>query len=243
MIMELNHLLDGIKMDKLNILIVEDESIVALEIKRALIYLKYNVVDIAKNYDIAISFINKYKIDVVLMDICLKNSKKDGIDTAIDIQKIKNIPIIYLTAYSDELTLSRAIITDPISYLIKPFKREELKSTIMLAEYKLTKTNKKQLHQNCYNLGLGYCYNLKDEILYFEDLFIRLSKNETKLLNILVEGRGTIVPYSTIEYFIWPDGIVSESTLRTLIYRLRGKLDFKLIETISPIGCKLSLKS
>lgn len=229
-------------MHKLNILIVEDESIVALDIKRALIYLEYNVIDIAKNYDMAIDSIHKYQVDVILMDICLKNSKKDGIDTAIDIQKIKNIPIIYLTAYSDEITLSRAVTSNPISYLVKPFKREELKSTIMLAEYKLNQIKKRQLHENCYNLGFGYFYNLKDEILYFEDMYIRLSKNEKKLLNLLVEARGTIVPYSTIEYLIWTDGIVSESTLRTLIYRLRGKLNFKLIETISPIGCKLSLK-
>ncbi len=74
------------------------------------------------------------------MDINLKNSK-DGIETAKEIQKIENIPIIYLTAYSDENTIERAIKTNPISYLLKPFKREELKSTILLGLYKIYESN------------------------------------------------------------------------------------------------------
>ncbi len=61
-----------------------------------------------------------------------------------------------------------------------------------------------------------------------------------KLLTILVEAKGSIVSFSNLEYYIWPDAPVSNSALRTLIYRLRSKLEYKLVETIPSIGCKLT---
>ncbi len=57
---------------------------------------------------------------------------------------------------------------------------------------------------------------------------------------ILVEARGSIVSLREMEYYIWPDAPVSNSTIRTLLYRLRAKIEYKLIETIPSIGCKLT---
>ena len=222
------------------ILVVEDEGIVAMDIKNALLHLGFKVVNIAKDYTSAIKSVKQNEPTIILMDINLKNSAKDGIDTAIDIQKIKNIPIIYLTAFSDEETVMRAIHTNPISYLVKPFKREELKSTILLTLYKLNQHNKPQIDNNCVTLGYGYYYNKKEEILYFENMYIKLSINEKKLLNLLIEAKGAIVSYESLEHNIWTESPTSVSTLRTLIYRLRSKLEYKLIETIHAAGCRLT---
>ncbi len=224
-------------MKKNRILIVEDETIVALDIKRVLINLNYEVTDCVKNYDNAISSIIKSSPDIILMDIHLKNSK-DGIETTEDIQKIKNIPIIYLTAYSDENTIIRAIKTNPVSYLLKPFNADELKSTILLALYKISKSN--TIITKGKHLGFDYYYDLDHKILIYKSIPIKISINEKRLLTLLVEARGTIVPFREIEYDIWPDTPVSDSALRTLLYRLRSKLDYKLIETIPSIGCKLT---
>lgn len=226
-------------MIKTRVLIVEDEVIVALDIKKALMSLGFNITDCVTNFDDAISSVKRSKPNIIIMDINLKNSK-DGIETAKEIQKIENIPIIYLTAYSDEETLNRAIETNPISYLLKPFKREELKSTILLGLFKMNKSNEITITDKCKNLGFNYYYDLDSEILFYKTRPIKTSINEKRLLTILVEAKGAIVSFREIEYYIWPDMPVSDSALRTLIYRLRSKLEYKIIETIPTVGCKLT---
>ncbi|XPV54859.1 MAG: winged helix-turn-helix domain-containing protein [Halarcobacter ebronensis] len=168
-----------------------------------------------------------------------KNSKS-GIEAAIDIQKIKNIPIIYITAYSDEITIKKAVKTNPLAYLLKPFKREELKTTIYLALHKINSSYELFKNEDFIHLGLNYYYNIKDETLFYENLRIKLSIKERALLSILVEAKGNIVSFNSLEYQLWPDYPVSKGALRTLIYRLRTKLEYKLIETIPSLGCKIN---
>lgn len=227
---------------KTKILVVEDEAIVALDIKQLLIKLGYDVVGVAKNYITTMEFIQHTTPSIIFMDINLKNSEKDGIDTVKEIQKIKNIPVIYLTAFCDETTLNRAIATNPVSYLLKPYKPEELKSAVLLALYKSNQYNNPEIDPKCQKLGFGYYYNRIDEILYYENIYIKLSKNEKQLLNILIDAKGAIVSYEDIEYYIWPDSPMSTSSLRTLLYRIRGKLEYKLIETVHSAGCRLTPK-
>lgn len=221
------------------ILIIEDEAIVALDIRSALEKLGFEVTDIASNYDEALSSVKRIKPDILLSDINLIGSK-DGIEAVQDIQKLKNIPIIYLTAYSDDKTIQRAIQTNPIGYLLKPFKRDELKSTIFLGIHKINQSNKIEIDKNAINLGFNYYFDLKNGILFYQNIPIALSRKERELLIILVEAKGKTVPFAYIESLIWADNFISDSTLRTLIYRLRAKLEYKLIETIPTIGCRLT---
>ena len=226
-------------MKKAKVLVVEDESIVALEIRSALIQLGFEVTNCVKNYNRAIKSVVDNRPDIILMDIHLQG-QKDGITTTKDIQKFENIPVIYLTAYSDEETISRAIKTNPISYLIKPFKRDELNSTIMLGLYKRNKSNRCNIENKCIDLGFDYYFDLNNQILYYDTLPIKLSQNEKKLLTLLVEAKGSLISFKEIEYYIWPDIAVSSGALRTLIYRLRAKLEYKIIETVPSLGCKLT---
>ena len=133
-------------MEKTKILIVEDETIIALDIKRALEKMDYEVTNMVYDYQGAIKSVKINRPDLILMDVNLGNSK-DGIETAKEIKNYHDIPIIYLTAFSDERTINRAIETNPVRYLIKPFKREELKSNILLGLNK-TKTKKEELYEN-----------------------------------------------------------------------------------------------
>ena len=225
-------------MEKTKILIVEDETIVALDIKHALIKLGFEVTGMVTNYDDAIACAQANRPDILLTDILLKDSK-NGIAIAQELQKIAPIPIIYLTAFSDDETISEAIKTDPISYMIKPFKRDELKSNILLAKYKMTKSNEVSVPKDCTKLGFGFYFHEKDKILYFDNMSIKLSQKEKELLSVLLEAKGQIVTLESLEYLLWSDASVSDSTLRTLIYRLRAKLEHKLIETIPSVGCRL----
>ncbi len=122
-------------MEKLNIFIVEDESIVAKDIQNNLIKLGYNVLGIANNGNDAIEQIKELNPDVVLMDIMIKG-ELTGIEVAEQLRKFVNVPVIFLTAYADESTLSRAKVTEPYGYILKPFKEIDLHSTIEMAVYK-----------------------------------------------------------------------------------------------------------
>jgi DNA-binding LytR/AlgR family response regulator len=122
-------------MSKINILITEDESIVAKDIQMSLKKLGYNVVGICNNGEDAIRTAEELRPDIVLMDIMLKGDMS-GIEAADQIRKRLNIPIIFLTAYADESTLSKAKITEPYGYIIKPFKEIDLRTTIEMALYK-----------------------------------------------------------------------------------------------------------
>jgi DNA-binding response OmpR family regulator len=229
-------------MNKTKILIVEDESIVALDIKRTLINFDYEVSNCVTNYNDAISSVKLNRPDIILMDINL-GKEKDGIETVEEIQKFENIPVIYITAFSDENTLNRAIKTNPVSYLLKPFKREELKSNIMLGLYKNKVAKEDNVNREYFNLGNNYYFDNNEDKLYYKDLQIKLGQKEISLMKILIESKGNIVSFEELESRIWNTNSISDSTLRTLIYRLRGKLEYKLIETIPNMGCKILLNN
>lgn len=125
-------------MSKINILITEDESIVAKDIQMSLKKLGYNVVAICSSGEDAIRAAEEFKPDLVLMDIMLKG-EMSGIEAADQIRSRLSIPIIFLTAYADESTLSKAKITEPYGYIIKPFKEIDLRTSIEMALYKHAK--------------------------------------------------------------------------------------------------------
>jgi PAS domain S-box-containing protein len=122
-------------MSKINILIVEDESIVAMGLERDLEKLGYCVADTVSTGEDAIEKAGEKKPDLILMDIRL-DGKLDGIQAAEVIQERYMIPIVYVTAYADDDTLQRAKITAPFGYIIKPFQERELHSVIEMSIYR-----------------------------------------------------------------------------------------------------------
>jgi DNA-binding response OmpR family regulator len=221
--------------EKINILVVEDEALVALEIKRAIDKIGFTIIDMVTNYDDALKSIKENNPDLILLDINLKNSC-DGIEIA---KQTKDTPIVYLTAYTDDETLQRAMQTNPIGYLVKPFKREDLKSVLFLSLYKLKQHP--SITTSLMKLGNGYCYDTENRNLFFNDFPIKLSSKEKTLLELLIEARETIIPFGVLEEHIWGGNPVSEGSLRVLLHRLRGKMEYKLIETIPSFGCRLRL--
>ena len=117
------------------ILIVEDEYIVALDIKSHIQRMGHPVVGIAGTGHKAIELAVDMQPDLILMDIQLRGPL-DGIDTATLIRDKLGIPIVYLTAFTDANTLERASTTQPLGYIIKPYQGRELDATIKMALYK-----------------------------------------------------------------------------------------------------------
>ena len=116
-------------MTKTRILVVEDERIIAMDIQDRLRRWGYDVPEIAASGEEALRKTERIQPNLVLMDIKLQGNM-DGIEAAKEIQKRFSIPIIYVTAYADETTMSRVKATEPCGIILKPFGERELNSTI-----------------------------------------------------------------------------------------------------------------
>ncbi len=224
-------------MNKLNILIIEDESLVAMELQQAIEKMGHNVVEYATNVKMAKQFLQTFDVNLILMDINL-NDSINGIELYKELEL--EIPLIYLTAYTDETTMSEAIQTNPLGYLIKPHTEDELKAIIKLAQYKIQniKTAPQKV-EKLLEVGKGYFFNREEEQLFYRDLPVKLTIKERGLLKILIEAKGKIVRFETIEAVLWNGEAVNNTSLRTLIYRLRSKLEHKLIESEFNVGIRL----
>ena len=122
-------------MEDTKILVVEDESIIALNIKKKLKGFGYTVPAIAATGEEAIKMAEITFPDLILMDVRLKGDM-NGVEAAEEIRKSFDIPVIYLTAYSDDEVLEEAKKTEPYGYIVKPFKANDLHSNIEIALYK-----------------------------------------------------------------------------------------------------------
>lgn len=121
--------------NKIRVLIVEDESIVGIDLKQTLIKLNYQVLDVVRTGEDAIKKAIENKPDVILMDIML-GGRITGIEAVKRIKEDIDVPVIYLTAYADDKTIQSAKLTDPFGYLLKPFDERSLHSSIEMALYK-----------------------------------------------------------------------------------------------------------
>ena len=117
------------------ILVVEDESVVARDIQRSLTDLGYQVPATARTSEQALRLAGEHCPHLVLMDIRLKG-EVDGIETAALLKEKFAVPVVYLTAYADALTVERAKATEPLGYVLKPLRPNELRSTVELALYR-----------------------------------------------------------------------------------------------------------
>ena len=113
-------------------LIVEDETLIAEELKERLSRLGFSIIAAVDTADEGIAIATREHPDLVLMDIRLKGDK-DGVQAAKEIHEQVDVPIVYLTAHSDRLTVERVKATQYDGFLLKPFQRRELESTIEVA--------------------------------------------------------------------------------------------------------------
>ena len=157
--------------NKKKILIVEDELLVAEDIAFRLKSLGYVITDLLISGEEVLPSIEKEKPDLILMDIMLKG-KLDGIQTHELINRKYKIPLVYLTSYSDEQTFSRAKLTQPFGYIIKPFDERELHTVIEVAIYK-------------HSMEMRLEHQLKNEEL--------ISRISTQLLATKTENLDTVI--------------------------------------------------
>lgn len=156
---------------KHRILLVEDENIVAMDIKQRLEKMGYVISGLASSGEQAIQKAEKENPDLVLMDIKLKG-EIDGIQAAEIIRQRLHLPVIFLTAFADEATLERARITEAYGYILKPFEERELATTIGIAIYKHQMESKLRDSEKHYRL---IAENTDDVIWTYDILLKRMT--------------------------------------------------------------------
>lgn len=187
------------------IMVVEDESIVGMDIKEKLKDLGYDVPALVSSGKEAVRKAVKIKPDLVLMDIVLKGDI-DGVEAAKKIYSRTGIPVVYLTAHSDENTLQRAKITEPFGYILKPFEVRDLHTAIEIALYK-DKKQKEFVERNKYLVStlksVGNAVITTDregQVTYmnpFAELLTGLNSDEAflkglgEVFKVLKEGKGS----------------------------------------------------
>ncbi|PQJ09300.1 DNA-binding response regulator [Flavipsychrobacter stenotrophus] len=174
--------------------IVEDEMLIALSIRKALTELGYDTTDPAINYTEALAMIEREKPDILLLDIVLSGSN-DGIDLAWKIKENYNIPFIFLTANSDAATVERAKKVSPPAYLVKPFNKDELYTSIEICLHNFSTITAKvpSIEKGNYFIndslfikqGQNFIKVRLDEIIFIE--------SDKKYVYIHIEGKKLLV--------------------------------------------------
>jgi len=251
-------------MKKIKILIVEDESIIALNLKESLIDLGYEPCGIAPNRCKTISILDKgIKPDLILMDIYLKGPTT-GIELAKELKlSIPEVPVIFLTANSEVKTIQDASKTFAYGYIIKPYKKQGLHAAIEIALSKVKEDNKKRTqlnavetinktleHQLTINkeknhrtiqLKFGYLFDKETTTLYYGDEPIKLTSKEKSIVESLCNSAGHFISQEQMEYAIWQDEPAGYAAFRSVLFRLRNKIHDKLIVNQNNLGYKIEL--
>lgn len=219
---------------KTHILLVEDEVIIAMDTKARLSEYGYVVDEVADNTKDALDFVQQYYPDLVLMDIKLRGNKT-GLEIVSSIQKNYKIPVVYLTSLSDEETLKKAQKTKPYGYAIKPVSEKQLNSTILMALSRFQEEN------NLLKINMKYRYSFDQKTLYYLGEKVELTKKESDLLFTLAQNLNEFVSNKRLKLSIW-DEEVPDTTLRSLVRRMRDKLQEDLIKNVISVGYKLRIE-
>ena len=251
-------------MSKIKILIVEDESIIALNLKETLIELGYEPCGIAPNRCRTIALIEKgIQPDLILMDIYLKGPTT-GIELAKELKiTMPEVPVIFLTANSELATIKEASKAFSYGYIIKPYKKPSLHAAIEVAIAKVNEDNKKREkldaieninktleHQLTVNrdknhrtvqLKYGYLYDKETNILYYGDEPVKLTSKEKSIIDLLCNSAGHFISQDQMEYAIWQDEPAGYAAFRSVLFRLRSKVHKDLITNQNNTGYKIEL--
>ncbi len=225
-------------MDRLTILIVEDEQI-NIELMHQMLNDKFEIkiaTDGKKGFDIY----KKIQPDIIIADINMPNL--NGIEMVKKIRLIdKNVKVIFLTSHQDVSYLLDAVELKLTRYLIKPLDKKDLVQAIDLAvEEKLSYyTN----HNNLLKISEDLIWNIQNKELVKNAKLVKLSAKEKDVLAYLLRDLNTIKTYDDILENAW-DGFYEEPSkngLKTVITKLRKKLPQNLIENIYKVGYRIKI--
>ena len=206
-------------MTNLNLLYVEDDEEIIEDID---FFLKrhFNEIIIAQDGEEAFRYFEEKNPDIIILDINIP--KLNGLKLASKIRETnKKIPIIFLTAFSDKENLLQAINLHACSYLIKPFKIDELINTINKCKRDFFQEN---LNPHLKILSENFIWNKQKKELSFDNQRISLTKNEIALIDLFVENDFRFFTPEEINEFIFLNNDIKDNSIIQLISRLKRKI-------------------
>ena len=221
-------------MDKYTLLYVEDDLALREQFVRVL-KPKFKTIYEANDGFEALELYQQYQPHMMIIDINLP--KLNGLDVIEQIRKVDTkMPIVVLSAYSDQEKLLKAVRLGLCDYLVKPVPYKKL---LIVLEIMC----KKYLEDNAHTIALthAYIWNKEERRLYFKRESISLTKREIIFLELLITHLNTVVTYESIEHYIWRDDYTSDthSALSHLLKRFRKKLPMPLFENIYGSGYRI----
>jgi two-component system, sensor histidine kinase and response regulator len=153
-----------------HILIVEDDAIIAVRLHDILVAMGYDAAEPVSSGEEAVALAAELHPDLILMDVNLYGDM-NGVETAARIHRILDVPLVYITAYSDDDLLQRAKVTDPYGYLVKPVQERELQATIEMALHKHSMVKAVRESEERYRAVIA---NAKDAVFLFDAETLRI---------------------------------------------------------------------
>ncbi len=218
-------------------MIVEDEFITARYLKGIISKLGHVVIGTFDNAHDTMAALEGEHPDMIMMDINIKG-KMDGLELTSIVAQRYQIPVVFITAYCDSETLSRAMKLSPYGYIVKPFSEVDINIALKLAyqryqdnhhRLKSAKLNKVKLSGDCW-------FDLETSTSICNGKSVNLNAKQLALLQLLIKHKNSSVSQETIEQSLWRDRAVSSSSVRTLVYSIRKAIPDIIIETHSKIG-------
>lgn len=210
----------------IKLLIVEDNWMMAHVIEDVAALLNIEVIGIATCWNETVELLVE-KPDFAILDINI-NGLTDGIQIARRLKE-KEIDFLFLTAYKDIETIKEATELSPLSYLIKPITPENLMATFLLI---LKKIEEKAIPTETFNYKIE-----DDDMIYNDNILMNLSKNERRILGLLLKNIGYSVSYEAFFYGDESNLMThNEATLRNIITKIRKKCPDLIIKNIKDVG-------
>jgi len=214
----------------MKILILEDETVLALSMQEFLEDSGYEVTSF-ENSDDAYDAIYEYSYDLFLLDVKVGGGK-NGFEMLEELRKDGNkTPAIFITSLTDIDDLSRGYECGACDYIRKPFDLEELK----LRVEQVVKTYCFSSADEAIILPFGYTYDVKKMKLSLDGESIVLAKTETKILELLIKQRGSIVGCEMFWEEVWGEWVDS-ANIRVQVGNLRKKLEKDFIKNVRGLG-------
>lgn len=217
------------KLKNISVLLVEDDENTRVAIAQSLEFYCKSI----KSAKDGLEGFNEYfkgEFDIVVTDINLPNL--NGLEMLEEIKvRAPHVRSIIITSFDTSENMLASIELGAYNYLRKPFKIEELQTTILMAT--------KNLYEDRVKFKEIYEYDLSQKILFKNGQIVALTKIEAKLFFLLISNIDKIVSYEVIENFVWNEKAMSSEALRMVIKKIRLKTDEELIKNISGTGYKI----
>jgi len=218
------------------ILLIVEDHYPTRDLLKSTLEMLFKKVLVATNGVECLEQVKYQKPDLLITDIQMP--KKDGIECIEEIRSEDfKLPIIVISAYSDDVYLLKAANLNIQGYLLKPLDMEELEHTLTKI-YNLFHSN------SSIEINNELSYDYSNSVIIYQKNEILLTKKENGFFKILIENKTKIVSYEELEYELWGrnDEVMSINSLRTLVKKLRSKLPINIIKNISKTGYKLYLE-